>query len=46
MSIALRNIFVRVITRRIRNENRTADDIIQEYPKLTEEEKTEILQAI
>ena len=46
MNTALRNIFVRVIKRRMGNESRTAEDIIQEYPKLTEEEKTEILQAI
>lgn len=46
MRIALRNIFVRVIRRRVKNENRTAEDIITEYTKLTEEEKTEILQAI
>lgn len=46
MNIALRNIFVRVISRRVKRENRTSEDIIAEYVKLTEEEKAEILQAI
>ena len=39
-------IFVGAIKSRMETENRTAEDIIQEYTKLTEEEKTEILQAI
>ena len=46
MSVALRNIFIRVISRRVKRENRTAEDIITEYVKLTEEEKTEILAEI
>ncbi len=40
------NIFVRVITRRIEAENRTAEEILIEYPALTEAEKTEIISAI
>lgn len=39
-------IFVNAIRARMKMEDRTAEDIIQEYTKLTEEEKTEILQAI
>ena len=41
-----KNIFVNAIKARMEQENRIADDIIQEYTKLTDEEKTEILQAI
>lgn len=41
-----RNIFVRVITRRMQEEGRTAEDIIMEYPALTEDEKNEILASI
>ncbi|MDI6711455.1 MAG: hypothetical protein QME76_12375 [Bacillota bacterium] len=41
-----KNIFVRVITRRMAEEGRTAEEIIAEYLALTEEEKTEILNAI
>jgi len=41
-----KNLFVRVVLYRMQQENRTAEDIIQEYPRLTEEEKTEILNAI
>ncbi len=38
------NIFVNAIKVRMVQENRTAEDIIQEYTKLTETEKTEILE--
>ncbi|HHW03424.1 MAG TPA: hypothetical protein GXX35_11570 [Thermoanaerobacterales bacterium] len=41
-----KNIFVRVITRRMAEESRTAEDILTEYPLLTEAEKTEIKNAI
>ena len=41
-----KNIFVRVIKSRMETEGRTAEDIILEYPALTEVEKTEILSAI
>ena len=46
MPIWKRNIFVRVITRRMQEEGRTAEDIIMEYPALTEDEKAEILSEI
>jgi len=36
-------IFINAIKARIQLENRTADVIIQDYTKLTEAEKTEIL---
>jgi len=36
-------IFVNAIKARMAMENRTAEDIIQEYTKLTDEEKAEIL---
>lgn len=39
-------IFVRAITARIETEQRPSKDIIKEYVKLTEEEKTEILTDI
>ena len=41
-----KNIFVNAIKARMEREQRTADDIITEYTKLTETEKTEILAAI
>ena len=41
-----KNIFVRAIRARMEVENRTAEDIITEYPALIEAEKTEILAAI
>ncbi|MBO8158816.1 hypothetical protein [Thermosyntropha sp.] len=41
-----KNIFVRVIRRRMDEEGRTAEEIIAEYTALTEEEKVEILEAI
>lgn len=41
-----KNIFVRVVARRMVEEGRTADVILAEYPALTAEEKQEILTAI
>ena len=41
-----KNIFARVIHRRMQEEQRTAEDIVQEYIALTEDEKMEILVAI
>jgi len=41
-----RNIFVRVVTRRMQEEGRTAEDVLEEYPALAEDEKTEILAAL
>lgn len=41
-----KNIFVNAIKARMELESRTAEDIIQEYTKLTEAEKNEILAAI
>lgn len=41
-----KNIFVRVVTRRMTEEGRTAEEILAEYPALTVEEKQEILAAI
>ena len=46
MPIWKRNIFVRVVTRRMQEEGRTAEDVLEEYPALTEDEKTEILAAL
>lgn len=40
------NIFVRAIRTRVANECRTGEDILTDYPKLTETEKQEILAAI
>jgi len=41
-----KNIFVRVVSRRMAEEGRTAEEILVEYPALTEDEKTEILAAL
>lgn len=40
------NIFVGAIKARMERESRTAVDLILEYTKLTEVEKTEVLNAI
>mgnify|MGYP000046834459 CR=1 FL=1 len=39
-------IFVNAIRARMRMEDRTVEEIIQDYPKLTNEEKAEILSEI
>ena len=41
-----KRIFVRVVMRRMQTEGRTAEEILSEYPALTDEEKQEILNAI
>lgn len=41
-----KNIFVRVVRTRMEQEGRAAEEILAEYPALTEEEKQEILAAI
>ena len=41
-----RNIFVRVVMRRMQEEQRAAEDILTEYPALASEERAEILAAI
>ena len=41
-----KNIFVRVVNRRMQDEGKTAEEILLEYPALTQEEKQEILAAI
>lgn len=41
-----KTIFVNAIKTRMKEENRTAEDIITEYTKLTVDEKVEILAAI
>lgn len=41
-----RNIFVRVVTRRMQQEGCAAEEIFAEYPALTEAEKAEILAAL
>mgnify|MGYP006983741381 CR=1 FL=1 len=46
MPIWKKNIFVTAIKARMMSEGRTAEDIIQEYVKLSETEKTEILSAL
>jgi len=40
------NLFVRVVSRRMSEESRTAEDILAEYPALTVDEKAEIMNAI
>ena len=41
-----KNIFVRVVNRRMRDEEKTAEEILLEYPALTNEEKAEIIAAL
>jgi len=41
-----KNIFVRVVNRRMQDEGKTAEEILLEYPALTEAEKAEILSAL
>ena len=41
-----KNIFVRVVNRRMQDEGKTAEEILLEYPALTEDDKTEILAAL
>ncbi len=41
-----KTIFVNAIKARMQLEGRTTEDIIQDYTKLTEEEKTEILEDL
>lgn len=41
-----KTIFVNAIKTRMKEENRTAENIISEYTKLTEAEKAEILAEI
>lgn len=43
MAVWKKIIFVNAIKARMQIESRSAEDIIQDYPKLTEAEKTEIL---
>ena len=45
MSKAMRNIMIRVITKRI-NNGETFDDVIIDYPKLTEDEIDDLRKAI
>ena len=41
-----KNIFVRVVRTRMEQEGRTAEEILAEYPALTDEEKAEIIVAL
>lgn len=41
-----KNIFVRVVRKRMQDEGRAAEEILAEYPALTVEEKAEILAAL
>lgn len=41
-----KNIFVRVVNRRMQDEGKTAEEILLEYPALTEDDKIEILAAL
>ena len=41
-----KNIFVRVVNRRMQEEGKTAEEILAEYPALTDEEKSEIIAAL
>ena len=41
-----KNIFVRVVNRRMQDEGKTAEEVLLDYPALTDDEKTEILAAL
>lgn len=41
-----KNIFVNAIRTRMEREGKAAEDVIEDYPALTEPEKTEILAAL
>lgn len=45
MNKALKNIMLRVIRNRMA-AGETVDDILTDYPKLTDEEKTELKEAV
>jgi hypothetical protein len=42
MDVWKRNIFVNAIKARMERENKTKEELIAEYTKLTEDEKTEV----
>jgi len=46
MPLWKRNIFIRVVQRRMAEEGKTAEEILKDYPRLTEEEKQEILSGL
>ena len=46
MNIKVRDLFVAVVSRKMKEENKTADEVMVMYPKLTEAEKEEIKNAI
>lgn len=46
MPIWKKTIFVNAVKARISQENRTAEEIIQDYTKLTDNEKNEVLAEI
>jgi hypothetical protein len=46
MPIWKKNLFVRVVSRRMIEESRMAEDILAEYPALSVDEKAEIINAL
>ena len=46
LSESMLNIFMRVVKRKMDLEGKTAEEVLQAYPTLTEEEKEQILGAI
>jgi len=46
MPLWKKNIFIRTVQYRMRTEGKTAEEILQDYPALTEEEKQEILSTL
>jgi len=46
MPLWKKNIFVRTVQYRMRTEGKTAEEILQDYPALTEEEKQEIIVTV
>jgi hypothetical protein len=42
MNILVRDLFVTVVSRKMKEEHKTADEVMTIYPKLTDVEKAEI----
>ena len=46
MNILVRDLFVTVVSRKMKDENKTADEVMAIYPKLTNSDKEEIKECI
>lgn len=46
MNIKIRNLFVAVVSRKMKEENKTANEVLEMYPKLNNSDKAEIKECI